>query len=600
MSIRIASITTPDLPPPDPRRAPHRPRTPHRRGVAMLLVLAALAVGTVLAGAMLTAEDSSPHIGKNACSAAAATWSAQAAAAYSEAILQTYKDWMTPSLDGTLLQNYPLAGGLVTVNITNAQGQPPTAMDRDLTLIATARVGAMTYTVERTVTTAPPMPLDAAVNVEMPEFALLAFNDMTIEDNAVITRLAVSPEAGTATPIKLGTGFTTSGNLDIRTNAKLNNVALFVDYDGSTTLRNVATQPRFAPGGALPFPFQVIPENLPSAMKVLTGGTKPDYTLKGNGVAGSAVAATLAAGGNYKKVRIEDAAVLTIDATKGDKYKFDELRLDKDAVLRISGSVAIHVVGEISLRGRSAIELADSSSRVIFFPGNDVTVDDSAIGFGRAVARNTARSSALITAYTYPSNIRFNSLSTVSSGKNAAVYKFDKRSMVLACIHNPNGTVELAPDCVLAGRATGASVKIRQRAQVLYDPRLDSRIGFSVLNGPIYKNGSIRPELATAWGTVNSTDDLATITTKLTNALKIAVAADPAWSTTCDPSLLGGAVATVGGVVSGLLGGILGGGTSVATPPPPLAQPNAGDPTPRSSAKAKGKRVPRGAREFED
>ncbi|MCZ6811090.1 MAG: hypothetical protein O7D97_03725, partial [Planctomycetota bacterium] len=107
------------------------PRNPNvnRRGLAMLLVLVGLMIGTILATAYLASRDNSAAIGENIAAAARARWGAASALELGIAIMQTQTDWRTSHINGKLLDDYSfLAGATIDLDIIDLQtALPPTA-----------------------------------------------------------------------------------------------------------------------------------------------------------------------------------------------------------------------------------------------------------------------------------------------------------------------------------------------------------------------------------------------------------------------------------------------------------------------------------------
>ena len=93
----------------------------------MMMVLVSLALATILASAYLASRDNSVVIGQNATASAAARWAALSAMETTVAVLQTETDWRTNHIDGVLIENYPLAGALITITARDQEtGAPPT------------------------------------------------------------------------------------------------------------------------------------------------------------------------------------------------------------------------------------------------------------------------------------------------------------------------------------------------------------------------------------------------------------------------------------------------------------------------------------------
>src|SRR6056297_2508861 len=95
-----------------------------RRGVAMMLVVVALAVGTVIAAAALTSNKNSATIGQNTIDSAKAKWSARAASDIVVAAMQTETNWANVMSGDKLLEDWDVGGTTVDVRVTDLEGYP--------------------------------------------------------------------------------------------------------------------------------------------------------------------------------------------------------------------------------------------------------------------------------------------------------------------------------------------------------------------------------------------------------------------------------------------------------------------------------------------
>lgn len=494
-----------------------------RRGMAMVLVLLALGVGVVLAGVALTARSMGPRIGANAGAMCSAQWTAESAARYAEAVLQSSTDWLSKvGPDGTLMKDFAIGDGTATVVVRAAEDKPADGDTRELLVIATGRVGAMEAMVERHVTVAGRVEIDQAVSLELPGFAGFAGGSLMIDDDAVVGRFTLSPDASTPMPVRLGTGFSSLGSLTIRNKAKLQNTALFVDQNGSSSLQAEVGNSRFAAGAVLPFGMPLLPEGLPSWMRGLDPAYYYDYTI-------SSGVFTLPREGARKDVAVKDGGTIVIDAANGQRYSFDELKVESGGTLRVKGRVFVHVKGALTVQSNGLINYADGDSRVVFFTGDDVTIDNAVIGLDKATAADSSRTASAVKEYVSPARCRILALGSTSGGNDARTFVIKNKGIAVASLHNPRGAVDVAADSTLIGRATAATLKLGRRASLLYDPRLDTRCGFGVLNGPLYVAKSLRPELASAMASFTASTGMSVATAQLAAAAREALKADAIW-----------------------------------------------------------------------
>jgi hypothetical protein len=502
------------------------PRGVRNRGVAMFLVLIALGVGIVLAGVAITSRQPAPQIGRHAVEMSAAQWSAEGAARYAEAMLESYIDWQAGlGADSLLLENFSVGGGLVDVTVKTPEGNTPGPDDREIILTATAHVGPIQATIERHLSVTPTIPIDNAVTLELPEFAVFAKNSYTREEGATLGLWGISPEADTIEPFRIGTGFASSGSLVAPNDGTANNIALIVDDNAGGSLRSIAESVGNG-SRVLSYKMPTVPEQLPAFMKGLPIVRLTDWTIS----SGALGTATASAGGTFQQITVTNGSTLILDATKGDKYKFKNLTLEKASTLQVVGTVYVHVEGTISLKEKSVIAFGNASSSVVFFTGGDVSFDDSVVALTKAVASNTTRSTTSVVTYYAPARCRFLALGSASGGKVGSKYDFMNRALAVASLHNPEGTVEIGANCGLIGRTTAGDFRLREGASLLYDPRLDPRIGYCAENGPLYgTDGLLLPEIATALGKATTTLGMTGSSVMIADAAKAALAETVRW-----------------------------------------------------------------------
>jgi hypothetical protein len=133
-----------------------------RRGVAMVLVMLAVAIGVVLSCAYLTGQSTSATVAGNAGSKAQARAVAESALGMAMSYVRTHDDWRTAKAPGQWASDQPLAGGTFTVRgddgeDTNGDGvvEGDGSFTNDtmdmLTLTATGRYRGTEHTVRAVV-----------------------------------------------------------------------------------------------------------------------------------------------------------------------------------------------------------------------------------------------------------------------------------------------------------------------------------------------------------------------------------------------------------------------------------------------------------------
>jgi hypothetical protein len=612
------------------RRISRSPLVRRRRGVAMLLVLVALGVGTVLGAAALSSRENSPAIGANARDYAAATWSAQAGAELAMAIMETNVDWLTLT-DGQLLTDFAIAGGTATVTVTNVAGQAPSGSERELIITVVSTTGQMTSTVQKRVSVVPSGPIDNSVSPFLDEFAAYATVALSVEDNAQIKPIHMSPEAWSLFPVKVGVGFSALGSLDIGAGAQLTNAGLYVTSNASAGLAAaVNTDTHFGRGDALPLTPPAYAVALPTQITSLpVAGTSNISVSMPKGKAAGSVTPdlTLASAGKYGAVTILTNGIMRLDEANGQYYELAGLTISAGGTMQINGKVVVHIKGPFLMEDLSRFVLVGDESAVRILTSDDVRIENATIGLGN-VFSTFPRKPEEMTDYVNPARLRILTVNEQSGGGANPTIELRDNSVVLACIHAPNANVEIRDNSFLLGRVTASDLRVRSGSGILYEPLLDSRTGYTARYGPIYEDRTPLPDVLTALAGYVTGEGAESITGKVIAKAQEKWTAQPedAWfkgatiKTNLDPfvdSTVASTVETVAevtgellGGTKSLLGGLLGGSPTPAPEPEPEPEPEPApapessptpptSPTPRFAGKLFSVPVPMGVRSLE-
>lgn len=547
-------------------RSVPRPAPRSRRGIAMFLVIMALGVGVVLSGVMLTRQETTPLIAKNAMESAESAWSANAAAEFAEAALQSGKDWVAASGDMKLLESFPIAGGRVDVRVTNMSGGAPTSSDRELKMTATATVGGMTTTVERRVSMIVPKPVEVVVDPHLNEFAIFAKDRLRIEAGAVVKQWAMSPEHGSLFNVKIGTGFSGASNMELFNGARTEGVTLYRDANAGATLDSFLDDDEIAGSETIPLKVPALSEKLPSAFGSLLIANLFDRTLSVSG------GFTVLSQGRHQKLTVRNNSRAIFDGTAAQTtYAFTDVDIRDRGAISVRGKARMHVSGSFTITNLGAIELLTPDAQLEIYVNNGMTIDNSAVGLDRPTAQDASRDPDKVAIYRSPDAVRIMAVSPTSGGSASATIKVDKNSICLASIHAPQATVKLSQGATLIGRATASRMEADAGTRLYYDPMLDSRSGYTELSGPLYKPDRTPTDaVALALKNVVSTNDPVVVTNNVKSAIDTT-----SWAV---KSTVETVVEATGSLVEGVLGGLLGGGGSPSggeTPPVVTADPTA-------------------------
>ncbi|MEZ6211293.1 MAG: hypothetical protein R3B46_08635 [Phycisphaerales bacterium] len=453
-----------------PRRSP-----PRRRGVAMMLAVVALAVGTVVAGVALTSRSVAPQLGVNAESASKANWAAQSASEYAVAALQTSLD-LASLTDGAMMSDFTIAGAKVNVVVTDLDGNPPAGDATEVIVTVTATVNGIPSVKSTQVALTPPPTAPVAVDPYLSEFTLFGQQGVTIGATATVSKWTLSPEAKGSTPIKVGTGFANLASLNINAGARFRDTAMYVDADASASLRTALSDSRFAEGRQIKLDVPARMVSLPSTITSLASGGVQSFTYS----TGSTIFPN---GRKYSgSVMVQDGATLVLDASVSPAYSFMGITVNKSSKLIIRGDVDIEVNGSLYVLDRSLITVEPGGHADFYVRGN-VYTERSSIGADPSVFDGSGCNPANLAAYADPGSIRI--LAPTSSYANQT-FVADNRSFIVASIHMPATAFSTTNSTALAGRVSAKTINIGTGCRVYADTSLDNRNGYTNFEGALY------------------------------------------------------------------------------------------------------------------
>lgn len=459
-----------------PRSAPpRRSSAARRRGIAMLLVLGMLAAVTILSAGALTSQQQAPTTGHNAVAEVQARWSAESAAEIAAAVLETTYDYSGANAE--MMVDQLVAQGLASVSVTNLQGQPPQPGDRELLLTATAEVNGVTREITKRISVTPTLAPTAAADPYLNEFGIVATDGLVLDPGSEVRTWAASPDAHSTKPVAIG-AFTGAGaKVIIDPGACVRGTALFAGPNADPDVVSLTKAGGMTALGAhLPYSIPLAPEITPAAFGSLSVGSVIDIDACVPLHSG-----TLPVAGRCQSLTIKNGTEVTLDAAVGTHYSFHHLQISDSGVLKIKGAVVIQVRDDLKVTDLGAIVLDGAGSAAAFFTHGDVEIDNAGVGVPVDVARNASRSLALLDETLRPSRLRFFGQDTGF----AAVFRLQNNALAVAVVHTPTNEVILEQSA-LVGRAAALAVALSTGSSLHYDPRLDNRMGFTNVAGPLY------------------------------------------------------------------------------------------------------------------
>ncbi|RMD64028.1 MAG: hypothetical protein D6824_04520 [Planctomycetota bacterium] len=487
-ALAFSTTRTPSPTPAQALRASQR----SRRGVALLLVMVAMATGVTLAGAYLTSRRNSVGIAQNVVRAAQARWAAKSAAAYAIAALQTSVNWFDAD-PTTFIPNIVFGPGQAAVYVTNLAGGTPTPSDADLVVTALAAVNGVIVREQTIVNYKSGFATRDAFDPRLSEFAAYTVKSTTVDLNSTIMAWGASPNYFAGRPVKIGGAYTAAMDAAFDPNASVLSAGLYVPENATLSLQSMIGAQPFETGGLLPTFVKVAPAALPAAFAALpVVSPNPVVIVNKQTVAPGAYSSTLAVIGSSAEATLDGGA-------GGAMYSFDQLAVDNQGVLKIKGNVKVFVNGDITVKNNSAIEL-DKNAVAEFYVGGDVTVDKSVVGFNRSVARQLTRQADDVAAnYAPAEQMQLYPLRRDIPGGAAPSQVFlDNESLGRMVVVAPTADVRLDNGSALFGRVTGYTLSMSNGASILYDTALDKGVGVTERTGPLYdENGQLLSDLQT-------------------------------------------------------------------------------------------------------
>lgn len=478
-----------------PRRSRARSRASQRRGMATLLVLVSIGAAMVLTVSFASSRQGSAAIGQNAASTGAAASAARAGAQIAQAILETDKGWQSDGDPDVLYKEFSLNNAKVSIYATTVQGGAPGVSEQDVLITARANVNGIDAVVQRVVRYQPTRSAGQAIDAFMEEFAIYASNKLTMESTCTVARWMLSPASRAGKAVKVGLGFTNASDLSIHPSTVIPGMALYTVPGASSGLTSVAATARYAPGDALPIAPRVLPAAIPSAINSLATVGGHQYI---DGVS------TTRSQGRWGDVVVTNRGVLTL-GTSGNTtlYNVDDLIITNEGVVVIRGDVRIVVRDDFRVLSRGAVELAPGAKLIVYFI-DSLELEDSAVGFDRAIARDTSRSASSVMGYESPAQITIAAISPSHGGTADKNHSINQRALVRANIHTPYDKPTIDNSSVIFGRITGRDVTFKRSAALFYDPAMDRNMGYTTRSSPLYNvDGGPATNLALALSIVS-------------------------------------------------------------------------------------------------
>ena len=442
----------------------------------MLLVIISLMMATIMATAYLASRDNSAAIGQNIASAAAARWSATTGLQLGLAVFETQTNWRTNHIKGKLLDDYPMDGALIDLDIIDlATGQPPTAKAEYIRLTSTAVVDDVQQVA--TAVAYVPLEYDSAISVDLSEFAIFTADDLELSGDAVVTRWPTAPLADLGRRIAVGTQAVDPSSIDLLGNAVAIDTTVYHSPDASNALITDSSGSyldEIMLSGTVQFPHAPDP-----------GVTAPEDPSPNPTVETFGETYTYAMDGRWDRVTHENSHV----TLQGDitLVTDDDQRLLAGTKLTIDGNVTLVIYGDLVM-DNSAIELTAGSTLNMYVRGA-LELSDSYIGDERV---DNTRDNTGNAVYMDPERVQVYSLPPYENQ-----WSLRKNTVVKGSVYAPDYHLEIRGDSALYGRVAARRLRITDQGALFYDHSLDSRNGYTNTDSKLYNDdGTLITELS--------------------------------------------------------------------------------------------------------
>ena len=435
-----------------------QPRHPvARRGSALLMVTIAMASSIVLAGAYVASRSDGTVAGANLASSSDARNRVESALAITADILSKDEDWRVRHVNGMIIDQQSQAHG-ISVRLTDlATGGAPNTQTVDVR----AEVIGRSEGIERIADATFFVPLPAqnmSMDLDLGEFALFAGADIQINSEAVVAPWQASPAAHRGDPIRIGTMLGHNTAISISGNAAV--------VDGIEFSSNPASI------GSSSLPVSGLPDQI-SVPDPAPPRTRSDETFV-NEVPQQIY-------GNIQTHDVEMGHGELYELFPGSSLVIEgDLDISAGATLRISGSSEIVITGDVSI-DQASIEVPVDAALTMHI-GGDLEVRDSLIHEPGGTSDD------------WVANIDRIRLVSMATRESIAVWKFRGSTLMKGECYAPSTRIVMRERSMIIGRLMAHKIKLDGCAQLLYDPSLDDRNGYTAADGRLFDDSGQVPQ----------------------------------------------------------------------------------------------------------
>ena len=424
-----------------------------RRGVALVLVLIALALSVLLASTFLDSRQGSVPMADGLAAASRARRAANSGLELALATINRNDDWVNRHANGVFADNLDIHGVKVRIELTDLDTDaPPTTLTRACLIDSIANSNGVEI---RTQSEIPVTPTDRSLDLNFGEVALLAETEIRLNGESALVPWLSDQRTMNSNPVVMGT---LNGNPD---DVHIGQHAIAVD--GITLEVDERTTRISGPTAGT----RAIPDALPSIVAATIPETNeslgPKVILKG-----------------------EHAG--DIHATEIRVPAGNELRITGDSILKSQGAFNVEPGARIIIENgkvvfdaqkrmkikNATIEKADGAELIVV-SRKQLVIDGSTFrpcGIDICPHGNTPPTSAV-------EDIRI-----LGDPDSESVIRIKGQSLLMASINAGNADISLRDSTVLYGRVHGKEITLTDQTVVYAAPDNGDVIGLTNLKGP--------------------------------------------------------------------------------------------------------------------
>ena len=437
---------------------PNHPRSAHR-GVALVLVLVALAIGLLLTATWLDGRRESVPVAERVSDATSARHAAASGLDLAIATLDAEDDWRAAVEAGRLDGSFEFEDATLGFTLSNADDGG--SIDSDtlrITIRSRAVVAGIAATCEGFMEFEPEAPI---VDLGYGETAIIVDREIRILDRAAV--LPWRDEDGSDTsPVVLGTLDGDPQGIELGPEALLPSAETILVRDPRRRARaETSNQTRELPESLPPLAAPNLPEpdaSRSGGRQVIRIDSPPHQDLF------------------HRAARIPQNATLRIQGDRTIKILRD-LDIEAGARLVIDGGT-LHLDVERDVDIRHAEILVGPTGRLVIRAGRRLRIDDAYIGDAAFGPEARAEVDML------PPDTKATADRIILTALPEAEILISGESLVTATIVAPDARARVVDDAVMYGRMVASRVELRDDALLYARPDDGSLIGLTTIAGP--------------------------------------------------------------------------------------------------------------------